>query len=190
MAEIRYVVVTNHCPEKVKIFFRYIREIKARKKEKVSITLSPGETSPAIPYTRIIGAKDWEVIKQRTCIKIEETTYEPRFIYLENNTDETVSIPITVSVAKEGQPRHRTSLDINPHSVSKPIDKKSLAKKVAFNKLVSDNKIRMREFIDVGPSFSLNPDVVGSYYGEEVYICYKCGRPIVFRDHPPRPIHI
>ena len=190
MAEIRYVIVTNHCPEKVKIFFRYVRGIRPQKREKVSITLHPGETSPAIPYARIIGAKDWELIKRRTCLQFEETTYEPRFIYLENRTDETVSIPITVSVAKEGQPHHKTSLDISPHSVSKPIDKKSFARKAAFNKLISDNKISVRPFIDIGPSFSLNREVVGSFYGEEVFVCYKCGKPIVFRYNPPRPIHI
>lgn len=190
MADILYVVVTNHCPEKVRIFFRYVREIRARKREKVSITLRSGEKSPAIPYARIVGAKDWELIKQRTCVQIEETAYEPGFIFLENKTNETISIPLTVSVAKEGRPRHKTSLDIGPHSVSKPIDRKSLAKRVAFNEMVSDNKIRVRPFIDIGPSFSLNPGVVGSFYGEDVYICYKCGRPIVFRDYPPTPIHI
>lgn len=190
MAEISYVIITNNCPEKIKIFFRYVREIKARKREKVSITLHPGETSPAIPYTRIVGAKDWELIKQRICVQIQEIAHDPRFIYLENRSDETISIPITVSVAKEGKPRHKTSLDVKPHSVSKPLDKKSLSRKVAFNKLISDNKISVRPFIDVGPSLSLNPEVVGSFYGEEVYICYKCGRPIVFRGYPPTPIHI
>lgn len=186
---IRYVKVTNHCTETINIFFRFLRETKVKKPKKVSIRLFPGETSDAIPYPRLVGAKGWQAIEERQCVEITTVDYEPQFILIRNETDKQIELPISVKDPK--RPRRKVgTFNIAPQTSPKPLYKKSLLKRSELNKLIDNKSITIKPFIDIGPKTSKNPEVVGSYYGEDVYICYKCGRPIVFRGYPPTPIHV
>lgn len=188
---IEYVTITNNCPEKVRIYFRYVMYIKPsfRDKRKKFLTLSPDQTTYPIAKTNLVGSKNWEIISNRPCILIESIRHEPRFYHIKNLSTSPIKIPINPIIPDEvvtKYPRRTTIVSIKPGTVSRAIDKRSLKQPEQLQEYIRSKMAAMRP-ADIGPG---REGTIGSFYGDDTYICYECGGPIVFRGHPPRPVHI
>ena len=68
-------------------------------------------------------------------------------------------------------------------------DKRSISQPRRIESLVKKKVVGILPVYDIGPSTGRGKSIA-SYVDEDVYICYKCGGPIVFRVSPPTPVHI
>jgi hypothetical protein len=186
-----YVQITNKCPEKVRIYFRYVMYTKPslKKKRKKFINLLPNRTTYPIARANLVGARNWDEISSRPCILIEAVQHEPQFYYVKNVGKAPLTIPIKPILPKEvaaGYPKRKKVVVIKPGAVSRAIDKRSFQKPEQLQEFIRSKRASIRP-ADIGPG---REGTYGSFQGEDVYICYECGGPIVFRGHPPRPVHI
>ena len=186
MSTPQYVKLLNECEETIKVYLRYPRSPKPFRRT-TEIKILPKHESRALPYPLLIGAKDWDLLKKRDCLKITEVPFEPRFLELLNISTQSLSFEIVP--ATEARTREITKVTIEPEESSRIIDQQSLREPGLLNKLEKEKKIQIMPVLDIGPSTGLK-GAVGSFVGESVYICYKCGGPIIFRGSPPKPVHI
>lgn len=191
---IEYVTITNKCPEKIRIYFHYVMYTKPsfRKKRKKSILLLPDQESYPIAKANLVGGKNWDIISQKPCVIIQTVQHEPKFFHIKNTGKEQIKINIEPTIPEEvtaRYPRRTTVVTLKPGTVSRAIELKSVHQPEVLEQLVRSRKAAIRP-ADIGPGKPRKPGIVGSFYGEGVYICYECGGPIVFRGYPPRPVHI
>jgi hypothetical protein len=189
MGEIRYVIITNHCDETITVHLRYPRPKKEsnKKTKHPPIILRPTQKSVPLPYNSLIGAKGWNLLSTRECIVIANILFEPRFIRVKNLTSTPVDIEIESPV--KGAKFEKRQILVDPNKSSHIVDSHSITQPKLLDELIKQGTVSIKKIAYIGPAVD-KEGVVGSYFGEEVYICYECGRPIVFRGNPPRPIHI
>lgn len=190
MSEVRFVKVINHCQETIKVYLRRLRSKKARpawQQRASEFIVCPGQESPPLPYNRLHGGKGWTSWSTKECVEIAEVPYEYRFVHILNQSQESVSIELAPAV--EARTRERTTVTVQPDQGSRAIDLGSVRKPSKLNTLVKDDKISIEPIHEIGPSTG-RKGAVASYIGESVYLCYRCGGPIIFRGSPPTPVHI
>jgi hypothetical protein len=187
MSEPEYVKVTNNCPEKITVYLRYPRPRKGSLKGPGWFTLISSQSSHPLPLHFLVGAKGWESLKNRACVHIESVSFEPRFVRIANLSGATIELAVvpTAKVAK----KRKTTLTIRPGRESRTVDIQSVTQRQRLNNFVKRGQVTVAPVYDIGPSTGRS-HAVGSYAAEDVYICYKCGGPIVFRGFPPTPVHI
>ncbi len=189
---ITYVRITNNCTETIKVYLRYVMHTKPslRRRRKRFIALKPRETSYPVAKTNLVGGKNWEEISSRPCVLIETVEHEHRFFVVKNTGRSPIAIPIKISVPQElaeKYPKQERTIVIRPGAFSRSIDKKALKFPGQLQELVKA-RLALVKAVDIGPSKKTG--AVGSLDGEDVYICYQCGGPIIFRYNPPRPVHV
>ena len=187
MPSVLYVTITNNCSKTITIYIRYPKPMKASSgKHLTDIPLSPNQEA-TLPYHLLVGAKGWKKLQDTECINISRADYEPRFAQIHNISSESLTLTVTpdVEIAK----RHTTSIRISPKKPARSIDSKSIDKPTQIKELEQHQKIRISPIRYIGPPTG-HKGAVGSFLGDSVYVCYKCGGPIIFRGSPARPVHI
>jgi hypothetical protein len=159
----------------------------SRKKLPTEIDLAPNQRIDALPLYLLKGAEGWDSLNQMDCVHIDHTEYEPDFAYITNMTEEIITLDIKPTELTP-ELKHAT-LDIDPKKPPHAIYKSSLDKPKRLRSLEQEKKLILTPIRYIGPPIRTK-GAVGSFLGEDVYICYECGGPIIFRYHPPIPIHI
>lgn len=188
MSESDYVQVINNCQEEVVVHLHRRRPKKGRPPIGVaSVKLEPGEKTAAMPRQWLVGARGWEELRNRDCVALQSVEFEPRYVQLLNDSTEPLSIVIRVPRPKAAA-RLKT-ISLKPKQTSPVFDLKTVRDQKRLRRLVSAKKLSVYPDFSIG-SATGRGEAIGSYYGEDVYTCYDCGRPIVFRGAPPPPVHI
>lgn len=188
MLSVPYVTITNNCSKTITIYIRFPKPMKVSSgKHLTDILLPPNQKTIPLPYHLLFGAKGWKKLQEIECVHIARADFEPRFAQIHNISSESLTISVTpdVEIAK----RHTTSIRIAPKKPSRSIDSKSIDKPSQVKELEQQQKVKITPIRYIGPPTGYK-GAVGSFLGESVYICYKCGGPIIFRGSPARPIHI
>lgn len=187
MTQLQYVEIVNNCPESLRVFLRRPRPKKGPSKLPASFALAPAEKSLPLPQVWLIGAKDWERLANRACVQIVNVAFDPQYVRILNVSSSQLELRIR---ARRPVPERPTiKLSLSPRKPSRILDVKAISDRAKLNKLVATKQVRLVPVFDIGPA-SGERHVRGSYYGEDVYTCDKCGGPIVFRGSPPTPIHV
>lgn len=195
MSELLWVQVKNDCAENVTVYLRHPRPKKAHQKLITSFILRPREASRPYQQARLVGAKDWDELSSRECIKIVPVPFEPRFVQVKNLTPEPLLLEVNLP-RKPEEPERTATITIRPLATSRLVDVTSIAKPRRVKNLAKKRRVLIIPNLDIGPisgpadTAAPPAGVIGSYGDEEVYVCYDCGGPIVFRYMPPVPIHI
>lgn len=190
MSTPQYVKIHNNCDRAIRVYLRFPRPKKKPKKPfrrpRASFALEPRQASHALPLHFLVGARRWEALRARACVRIETVPFEPRFVQILNRGDKPITLSVRPATAKV--PKRKVSLTVKARK-SRTVDYRSITRKDRVNQLVSAGRLVVRPAYDIGPATGRGRSV-GSYGDEDVYICYECGRPIVFRGSPPTPVHI
>lgn len=184
---IKYVEITNRCEHSVKLFLRFERR-KKKTETPPPIELAPGDTSRALPQPALSWSKNDAVLK-KDCISIQTVQWESPFCRIENVKSRE---PVTVTlapVAGKSRGRRKTKTKIRQRRESRTLHLRSILEKPKLKKLAKRKVIELRPAAYIGPP-ARGVAAAGSYGYDDVHICYNCGGPIVFRYHPPIPIHI
>ena len=187
MSLLRYVVVENHCAESITVRLRVPKPKKGKPSRfPRSVPVPPGHKSPLLPYAMVVGTPSWDSLSLLGCVRLVTARALPRFYRLQNLSAQ----PIALRLAPPGPPDKRrvTRLKILPGAKSRPVNLASLPRS-RVEGLVERGTIKLDPVPYLAPPTRPAP-IAASFFGEDVYICYKCGRPIVFRGYPPRPIHV
>ena len=190
MSEVRYVKVANHCVETILVYLRHRRpkkESSLARGRRTHYSLCPERETPPLAYHLLVGAKGWESLSSKKCIEIYDVPHEPRFAQIQNISGE--SITIELAPAKEAGRRARATVTVQPDESSKAVDLGSVTERSKLSRLAEDKKISINPILEIGPPTG-RKGAVASYVGESVYVCYKCGGPIIFRFSPAVPIHL
>lgn len=185
-AQVKFVRVTNTCDRPITVYTRYPKPKKKGSKgstvHQSSIRLAPGETtSRAIAYSALVGARNWDTLNDRGCISLEFVKWTPPFATVTAQR-ESVSFDIRVS------PKKTRKVTVAEGETSRTIRLSQVVQRKKLQSLAKKRRVKISRTL-IGPRYGPARSV-GSWGYENVYICDKCGRPIVFRYHPPVPIHI
>ena len=188
MTSVAAVNIVNDCIELITINLNYPRAMKeSRAHRPGQLDIPPKRGINNLPLYLLVGGKDWDKIQKIDCVHIEHTEYEPSFEYFTNMTQEIITLAIKPT--KEiPEPRPET-LQIDPKKRPRALNRISIDKPARIRKLVQEEKLILTPLRYIGPP-TTERGSVGSYLGESVYMCYRCGGPIIFRGSPPRPIHV
>lgn len=186
MSQQEYVQITNNCKETIKVYLRYRRPKKSAKRPK-SFILTPRQKTHPVPIHFLVGARGWNELKNRDCVNIESIAYEPHFVQLLNLSREVLSFEIKL-VSKVAK-KVKTTIKLEPGKRSRTVEASSVSQRRRLNNLVKKKQVDILPIYDIGPSTGRGR-AVASYADEDVYTCFKCGGPIVFRGSPPTPVHI
>lgn len=182
-----FVNVINNCSKTITVQIRVPRPKKGPPPPiPKSIKVRPNHESGPLPYAHVVGTQSWDALHDLGCVEFVRTRSLARFYSIENVSDQ----PIKLKVSPKAPPEKKrvATIAIKPGRKSRPLDIKSISR-ARVDSLLDRKAIRLNPVKYIGPRVGPEP-AVGSYFGENVYVCYKCGRPIVFRGYPPRPIHI
>lgn len=186
MSQQEALEITNNCNDTITVFLRRRRPKKLTKQQN-SIILRPGQTTNPIPLHFLVGARGWERLKGRECVKIESVAYEARYVQLWNLTKEVIRI--NIRLAPKLAKKAKTTIELKPGQRSRSVQVSSVTQRRRLDNLVKEKQVEILPVYDIGPSTGRGR-AVASYADEDVYTCYKCGGPIVFRGSPPTPVHI
>ena len=186
MSQQEYVQVANNCRDTITVYLRYPRPKKLVKRPMCYI-LEPQRKTHPLPLHFLVGARGWDKLKNRDCVNIEPIAYEPRFVQLLNRSTKILSFDIkgVPKVAK----KVKTTIELKQGKRSRKVEVSYISQRRRLGNLVKKKQIDILPVYDIGPSTGRGK-AVASYADEDVYTCYKCGGPIVFRGSPPTPVHI
>lgn len=187
MNELQWVQVVNKCAESVTVFVRHTRPKRGLGRRPGFFALEPGQESKPLPSVWLVGARGWKELSRRPCITIKSVTFDPRFVQLLNRSGECVQLAIKIRRPKA--PPKIARFTVKPKEKSRTIDLKAIREKKKLKHLVLERKLKVVPVLDIGPATGRGR-ALGSYYQEDVYTCYECGGPIIFRGDPPTPVHI
>jgi hypothetical protein len=187
MSQQEALEITNNCNDTITVFFRYPRPKKQIERPN-SVILHPGQKTHPIPVHLLVGSRGWEKLKSRECVKIESVAYEARYVRLLNRTKEVV-LSFNIRLAAKLAKKAKTTIELKPGQRSRSVQVSSISQRRRLDNLVKEKQVEILPVYDIGPSTGRGRSVA-SYADEDVYTCYKCGGPIVFRGSPPTPVHI
>jgi hypothetical protein len=182
----RFVQVINRCRESITVFLRFPRPKKPKQFESTRFVLPPGHTSRPIPYPALVDGKNWEELNKRECVELKEVPWTPPFAAIENKSNLVLDLKLGLTKKKQ---KLTTVIKLEAGKTSVPIHLGSVLQKRRLKTLEKRKRVIINPHPYIGPPVG-DPPAVASYGYEDVYICYDCGGPIVFRYRPPIPIHI
>ena len=185
MTLLKYITIENRCSDPITVHLRVLRPKKGLATP-AKITVLPGYPSSPIPYALLAGTPDWDSLSRIKCVKLVETRTLPPFHIIQNVTSRPLDIRVSPPAPREK--KRVTTLHIRPGRKSPPISLRAVSRS-RLDRLVDLGSLKVEPVSYLAPTTRPAP-VAATYFGEDVYICYKCGRPIVFRGHPPTPIHV
>ncbi len=182
----RFVEVTNKCDQKITVYLRFPRPKKPTRHSETRFDLAPGHTSRPVPYASLVGAKHWNELNERGCLSLKKVPYTPTFASIQNQEDSYLRLNLRLTRKK----RQLTKvIRLKPGEISGPLHIGSVIEKRRLKSLSRKKRVTIRPLAYIGPRAG-DVRAAGSYGYEDVYICYDCGGPIVFRGNPPVPIHV
>ena len=179
--------IRNFCSETITIYLRYPRPKRKDVTRPTSFKLGPKQASHPLPLHVLLGAKGWGTLTERECVRIEPVSYEPRFVQITNLSAE--SIELAVRPAVKAAEERKSTLRVKPGEKSRTVDVRSISQRRRLRALAARRQVSVTPVYEIGPS-TRRGGAIASYADEDVYICYECGGPIVFRGNPPRPVHL
>ncbi len=185
---IRFIEIVNNCKETIRVYLRFPRPKKPRELSQTSFSLSPGHSSRPVPYPSLVGARDWDRLHERSCIKFNDVPWTPSFALVQNKSREPLNIVLRLPPKKRRAPKTRI-IRVPAGKTSPPLHLPSLLQKRQLKSLARRKAAKILPLAYIGPRVG-DPPAVGSFGYEDVYVCYDCGKPIVFRGSPPVPIHV
>jgi len=184
----RFVEVLNNCKESIRIYLRFPRPKKPKEHSQTSFSLSPGHSSRPVPYPSLVGARNWDRLSERSCIKFKDVPWTPTFASVQNTGREPLNIVLRLPARKRRAPKTKI-VKVLAGKTSPPLHLPSLLQKRRLKSLARRKAAKVLPLVYIGPRVG-DPPAVGSLGYEDVYVCYECGKPIVFRGSPPVPIHV
>jgi hypothetical protein len=181
-----FVKITNRCKHRITIYTRFPRPkkpgSKTRRPLESRIQLDAGETTArAIAYSALVGAKNWDALKDRGCIQLEVVPWTSQFTRVT-----AVHAKVTFDVKIPGGAPKRVELAAGETSRTVPLG--NVVQRQKLQDLARKRLVKLERSY-IGPRFAAAP-AVGSLGYDDVYVCDRCGGPIVFRYFPPVPIHV
>ena len=188
MSEAEFLIVRNNCREKITVnMLRPPRPHPKKQPPECSFIVQPGKSYRPLQRSLLEGATGWDELRSRDCVTIETVTVETRFGQVMNLGPE--PLELAMLLPPEAKPKAQTVVKLKPGEKSRTVDLRSIAQPERLSEAVENDKARVLARADIGPHTGRGR-AVASYGIEDVYICYECGGAIVFREHPPRPVHI
>jgi len=181
------VKVINKCLDRITIYLRYKRPKRGTDTRPRVFSLDPGAESKPLPKRLLVGARGWADIERRRCVQIESVPFDPRHVRLLNKSRSSLDLVFRIPLPRA--PSRTTKITLKPGEKSRLVDVKLLRKRKAFRDLVATKRLAVIPVFDIGPASGARGST-GWYDGDDVYTCYDCGGPIVFRGSPPTPVHI
>jgi hypothetical protein len=181
------VTLINNCLHAVTIYLRYKRPKRGIDTRPRFFSLDPGAKSKPLPSRLLIGARGWTELERRGCVHLKSVPFDPRHVRLLNKSRS--SLDLVVRIPRPRAPTRTAKITLEPGEKSRLVDVKLLRKQKAFKNLVATKRLAIVPVFDIGPAGEAR-GATGWYEGDDVYTCYDCGGPIVFRGSPPTPVHI
>lgn len=151
----------------------------------IVLTLRPGERSMPFLDEAAEDNQLWQRLVRDKVVRIERVVFTPAFVSINNPSTEIVRIPIR-ALDKSKTADKPSQIVVEPKHTTGPVAVGALT--APPSKVAARFGVNIENNWRIGPPTT--PRAVGTYASEDVYICYECGGPIVFRYRPPRPIHI
>jgi hypothetical protein len=185
---LKYVTVTNVSDERIVLYPRFLRPKKPGP-PRSPIPLDPNQTSRPLPYHSLEGGKNWDSLAARGCIRLKEVPYIAVFGTIQNRTAQPISVNLELPRRAGVGPSQTRRISLKPLEISRSLHLRSILQWRKLKSLAKKRAVSIEPIPYIGPRVADLPSV-GSYGDDDVYICWDCGGPIVFRYDPPRPIHI
>jgi len=181
----RFVRVKNVSNDRITLHPRFERPKKRAQPRWAPIHLRPGQASEPMPEGALSGSKGWHDLRGHRAVELITVSTFTGFVAVEAVRTASVRLPITVHAPKKRA--HKHELVIAPGQ-PRIVHLKSIEDGAALRRLEKQRKIRLVPVPYIAPSRRAGWS--GSFGDEQVYVCWDCGGPIVFRGSPPTPIHI
>jgi len=188
----KFVTIKNICKRSITIYLRFLRPKKKDKPPPPPITLAPGEKSHALPYPFLVGGKNWDALNRAGCISLETVAWRPQFVRVTPVQRVERGKPITLDVVpppRKGKPKKSRPIVLRGKRQSRAVHLRSIVQRRKLKSLARKKKVALEPVSYLGPPIGKYPSV-GSFGYDDVYVCWDCGGPIVFRGSPPVPIHV
>lgn len=186
--KLRYVCVRNISVKPVTLHPRFPQP-KKKLKPPSPITLAPDQTSRPMLYDSLVGTKNWSSLVTGEQIGVKDVPWVATFAKIWNISTE----PVTFDVELPQKPRDRRKelkrVTLTASETSPPLHLGSITQRRKLKSMAKKKIVSIEPVPYIGPRIADYPSV-GSFGYDDVYICYECGGPIVFRYNPPVPIHI
>jgi hypothetical protein len=181
-----FVRITNTCNRRITIYTRFPRPMKpssrGRRTIESRINLNPRETTARpIAYAALVGARNWDALRERGCIRLEVVPWTSQFARV---TAVRSAVTFDVKVPRAAPKR----VHVTPGETSRTVPLANVIQRRKLQDLAKKGLVKL-DRSPIGPRFAAVP-AVGSLGYDDVYICDECGGPIVFRYYPPIPIHV
>lgn len=197
--KVRFVEIINKSEETITIYPNWPKTKNGKPKTRSpEVILPPGGTSRPLPYDIFIKCKDFEVLVKESKISMEDVNVEPPFVTIKNQSSEEFSFELRLPEKPKKKSNENGEPPDNKNIINVKIPPGLTSTPLHFNSIIDKSDIESRDSIIVEPVSYIGPPIsdstdfkiIGSLGYEDVYACWECGEPIVFRYRPPIPIHI
>lgn len=194
----RFVRITNKCSTAIRIYFTFLKPKKGRQPQLTPFDLNPGDTSRPVPYMRLVGAKDWDDLCEKGCILLKDVIWTPPFAFIENKQTEPLELALPLPPKRKQKEGELKQILVPPSEQSGALYIPRLIQRARLKVLAKRKEVSIVPVPHIGPRIGEPPAVrsygykvaVGSYGYDDVFVCWDCGGPIIFRYNPPVPIHV
>lgn len=186
--KLRYVSVRNVSNKPVTLHPRFPQP-KKKLKSPTPITLAPDQTSRPMLYDSLVGTKNWNSFVTGKQIAVKDVPWVATFAKIENTFSEPVSFDLELPKKPRERRKEVRRVTLTPSETSPPLHLGSITQRRKLKSLAKRKIVSIEPVPYIGPRIADYPSV-GSFGYDDVYICYDCGGPIVFRYSPPVPIHV
>lgn len=182
---VSFVTVTNLGEKPVVLFPRQSDHLG---KPIEGLKLRPGEPSRPLPFDLFTHARNWKSLTAKGILEVHEVAFKPCFVRVENNLERPLALELepvagTGATAEKKAPQ----IELKPHETSHLLCRTRIRQDL--EELARVGAITLDPASSIGPS--VTPSALGSFGSDDVYACYKCGGPIVFRTNGRRhPVHV
>lgn len=190
MSEAECLIVRNNCQEEITVnMLRPPGPHPRRQPEEreIPFTVKPGESYRPLQRSLLEGATGWDELRKRDCVIIERVTLEAHYGQVVNLSS--AALELAVRLPAKAKPKTEAVVKLKPGKKSRTVDLRSIVEPDQLSEAVDKGEATLLARADIFGA-AIRRGAVASYGNEDVYICYECGGPIVFRGDPPRPIHI
>lgn len=181
----RFVRVKNVSNNPITLHPRFERPKKEVQPRWQPIRLKPGQFSEPLPEGALAGSRGWSDLRARQAVQLVPVPAFTGFVAVEVVRAETVRLPVKVHVPKQRVHKHEHV--VTPDQ-PRTLHLRSIEDPAALRRLAKQRRIRLAPVSYIAPS--RREGWYGSFGDDQVYVCWDCGGPIVFRGSPPTPIHI
>ncbi len=176
----QYVQIRNGCGRRIKLFPRFPKPTKGRAHAPGPIELSPDAVSTPVLLGAVVDCDGWAEVKD--CISLENVAGAPTFISIRASKRKPIKLRLKLKRTKGARASVKV---IRISEKARVISQDALASPSEVKKLEKQSLVTLKQVFPV-----YLPSSYSYGYEDSLYLCRDCGRPIVFRGSPPRPIHV